>query len=441
MRQSTLVFLAGLLALIGLGALAYYVVTLPTVLRIAVGPVSSENVRVVAAAIQTLQREREPFRLKLVLTEGNQQSAAAVDEGRADLAVVRTDVAYPRSGASVAVMHVDHVVFVAPGSDGPRAVSDLAGKSIAVIRDGPGNLALARLIISQSGLAPDVVKLERIRLPELRVALEQEKVHAVLTVGPISGRLLYEVISIVADVGKGDINFLPVPEPSAIEQRNPLIEAENLVRGLFGGPTPRPEKDTPTVVVSHHLLAAKTLSDTLVSDFTRVFINAKSQMAAEAPLAARIEAPDQEKESPIPIHPGTNTYIDGQTTTFLERYGDWFYIVIMGVGLGGSAIAAYFSMAAASTRRDVMSLLGEIHAVSLRAHRAEDIASVSELETEARRIFQLTMQRAMANEIDSASTTAFSMAFADVRESLGRRRRELEPQNTAMSVIGQPPAA
>lgn len=424
MRLPALTIVAGLLALAGVVAVAYYLLTLPTILRVAVGPVTSENVRVITAAIQTFQRERDPFRLKLVLTEGSAQSAAALDEGKADLAVVRTDIAYPRSAASVAVMHTDHVIIVAPGGEF-KTVADLAGKTIGIVRDSNGNFNLARTILQQGGLQEEAVKLERLRIADLRSALESGRIQAVLAVGPIAGRFLFEVVNTVTDIGKGEVRFLAVPEPSAIEQRNPLVEADTLVRGLFGGAQPRPEKDTPTVTVSYQLLAAKSLSDNLISDFTRVLLTSKAQIAVEAPLAARIEGPDQEKESPIPIHPGTVIYLDGQTTTFFERYGDWFYIAIMGIGLSASALAAFYSVTAARARREVLGLLGELQAIGLAAGDAPDLDEVARLEKQAHGIFQRTLTQSIEHSMDSASSSAFAMAFAEVREILHYRRREL----------------
>ncbi len=95
MRQPLFAFLAALLALIGLSVLAYYLVTQPTTLRVALGPVANDNVRTVTSAIQTLQREREPFRLRLLLTEGTAQTSQMLETGKADLAIVRADIGYP----------------------------------------------------------------------------------------------------------------------------------------------------------------------------------------------------------------------------------------------------------------------------------------------------------------------------------------------------------
>jgi TRAP transporter TAXI family solute receptor len=429
MRHPWLAALATLLGAIGISALGYYIATLPTTLRIAVGPVANENVRIVSAAIQTLQRERESFRLKLILTEGSAQSAATLDAGKADLAVVRTDSSYPRNGATVAIMHVDHAILVAPGGNGVKTLADLKGKSVALARDNQPNARLLKLLAAQAGLGDDDIRIEAVRFQDLRTALDQGRIQAVFAIAPTSGRLLFEVVNVVTEAGKGDISFIAIPETSAIEQRNPLIEADTLVRGLFGGPTPRPEQDTPTVTVSHQLLASKSLSDATVSDFTRVILNAKAQIATEAPLASRMEAPDQEKTTPIPIHPGTITYLDGQTTTFLERYGDWFYIGIMGLGLGGSAIAGYFSYAAARTREGVLNLLAELEALIAAAPRAGDAPALEAVETKVDVIFNRTLKAAMANDIDAAAMTAFTMAFQKARDSIRDRRQAFADVN------------
>ncbi len=424
MRQSPLAAIAVLLALIGLSVLAYYLMTQPIMLRVAVGPVANENVRTVTAAIQTLQREREPFRLRLVLTEGAAQSAAALDAGKADLALVRTDIAYPRSGASVAVMHTDHLILIAPGGGAAR-VEDLAGKAVGLLRDHSGNRELLRIIAQQAGLDPAAITPVLVRQAEVRQGLEQGRIAAMLVVGPITGRQVFDTVNIVTESGQGDINFIPIPETNAIEQRHPLLEADTIVRGSFSGPRPRPEKDTPTLTVSHQLLAAKTMADATAADFTRVLLNAKLQIAAEAPLAARMEAPDQEKASPIPIHPGTITYLDGQTSTFLERYGDWFYIGIMGLGLSGSGLAAWLSVRGRQARNQMMEQLAGLDRLLAAARAAPDEAALGAIDGETDRIFAYTLQETARSNLDAAGVMAFNMALSQVRDAVSTRRKAI----------------
>jgi TRAP-type uncharacterized transport system substrate-binding protein len=424
LRQPLFATLAALLAVIGLSVLAYYIMMQPTTLRVAVGPITNENVRTVTSAIQTLQRERESFRLRLVLTENTAQTAEVLDKGRADLALVRTDISYPRLGAAVAVMHTDHLVLIAPNG-GPRTAAELAGKSVGLLRDHGGNRELLRIIAQQAGIDPNAVTPVAVRQADLKTYLDQQRIAAVLIVAPITSRQTYDAVSVVAEAGAGEPTFIAVPEANAIEQRFPLIEADTILRGSFSGPNPRPEKDIPTLTVSHQLLAAKSLSDATVADFTRVFINAKSQIAADAPLAARIEAPDQEKTSPIPIHPGTITYLDGQTSTFLERYGDWFYIGIMGLGLGGSMLAGWLSVRGARSREQLMHRLSGLDDLLAAARAAPDEAALAAIDGEADKIFAYALRETAKNNMDASSAMAFNMAITQVREAVMRRRQVL----------------
>lgn len=424
MRHPLLALIAAFLGLIGASVLAYYVITQPTTLRVAVGPIGNENVRTITAAIQTLQREREPFRMRLVLTEGSAESAAALDAGNADLAVVRTDISYPRSGAAVAVLYTAHMILIAPGG-GAASIHDLAGKSVGLIRENAGNRELLNIIARQAGVDPAAIAPVRMRQQELRAAFDDGKIAAVMVVGAITSRAVTDIVNIVAEAGSGDINFIPIPEANAIEQRHPLIEAETILRGSFSGPRPQPEKDTPTLTVTHQLLAAKSLSDATIADFTRVILNAKAQIAADAPLAARMEAPDQEKTSPIPIHPGTTTYLDGQTSTFLERYGDWFYIGIMGLGLGGSGLAAWLGVRSSRAREELMSRLAGLDKLLAEARTAPDEAALARIDGEADSIFAYTLRQTAENNIDAAGVMAFNMALTQVREAVNARRRTL----------------
>jgi TRAP transporter TAXI family solute receptor len=430
MRHPLLVIMTALLSLAGLVALGFYISTRPTTLRVAVGPLGNENVRTITAAIQTLQREREPFRLKLVITTGSQQTGEFLDTGKVDLAVIRPDALLPRNGATVAIMYSEEAVLIAPGTSGLESAVNLKGKTVAVLRDGPGNLRILEIIAAQAGLSPGDIIADKTRIANLRPALESGKVHAVLVVGYSSSKLVTDIVNMVTDVGQGKINFIPIPEVSAIEQRYPLLESGNIVRGLYGGRTPRPEADVPTLVVSHHLLASKSLADTIVSDFTRVLLTSKSQIASEAPLAARMEAPDQEKASPIPIHPGTITYLDGQTTTFIERYGDWFYIGIMGLGFVATAFAGYMGVAASRAKKKLMGMLQALQSLVSEVSQTNDIDGLDALTTRADGIFHQTMSQALEDNVDPASMMAFNMAFTQFNKSVNARRRSLE---TALS--------
>src|SRR5215218_731825 len=120
----------------GVGAFAYLLSTQPTELTIAVGPPNSEDTRVVQSIATQLAREQFNIRLHTkVLDGGPSAAAAAIDNGQADLAVVRRDAGMPKNGQAVAILRKNVVVFIVPSAaEPPKAAKDTApakGKTAA----------------------------------------------------------------------------------------------------------------------------------------------------------------------------------------------------------------------------------------------------------------------------------------------------------------------
>ena len=89
-------------------AAATYYYNRPVTLRIAVGPVNSDDYKLVQSIArvfdpQAAGRDRSSIRLRVVPTEGSVQSAVTMEAGQADLAVVRGDQKLPSDAAAVGV--------------------------------------------------------------------------------------------------------------------------------------------------------------------------------------------------------------------------------------------------------------------------------------------------------------------------------------------------
>ncbi|HVI67836.1 MAG TPA: TRAP transporter substrate-binding protein, partial [Bradyrhizobium sp.] len=88
-RRATFVTVAGILAIIGALAGAYYFAMRPVTLKIAVGPANSDDLKVVQALTQAFTQNHAYIRLRPVQTDGASASADALALGKVDLAVVR----------------------------------------------------------------------------------------------------------------------------------------------------------------------------------------------------------------------------------------------------------------------------------------------------------------------------------------------------------------
>src|ERR1700755_433965 len=103
-RRGMFVIHAGILAVIGVLAGAYYFEMRPVILRIAVGPANSDDLKVVQALTQGFAQTHSHIRLRPVPTAGTAASAQALADRKVDLAVTRGDLAVPANAQAVATL-------------------------------------------------------------------------------------------------------------------------------------------------------------------------------------------------------------------------------------------------------------------------------------------------------------------------------------------------
>lgn len=422
MRRNLLT-LAVLFGLVGLSALIWHFTNRPTVYRIAVGPALSEDVRLVASMGRAFARERSAFRLKPVVVEDAAAAARAIDSGQADMAIVRSDIGMPETGSTVAVMRRNAAVLIALPDSGIETPPDLSGRTIGVLRGSRANVSVLRTILRQYEIEPEAVTLKLLTPSELAPALAEKSIQGLLVIGSPAGPTLSDAVTTMARAGLAPV-FLPLADAEAIAQRNPAFEAIEVVRGVFGGAPARPAETFQTLGAPTLLMARRDLDEHLVGAFTQILFALRPRIAVEAPLASQIEAPDTEKGSAILVHPGAAAYYDGEQKTFFERYGDWFYLGVMGLSLLGSGAAGLLGVGAARRRRFTTSMLMEL-AQMQRAARSADLEELAALDVRADDILSATLEGAASGAVAETSLGAFRLAFDEFRHAAAIRREAL----------------
>ena len=434
MRRHLVITLAVGLAMLAASLLAYHWSQMPTTLRIAVGPMGSEDTRLVAAAAQHLTRERQSVRLKLVLTEGVAASAQAIDDDKVDLAVVRSDVALPLKAPTIAILHRDIALLMTLPNSGISQVSGLWGRNVGIIRNQNANRLLFETALEQYGIPKTSVTTIMLNTPgEVEEGLRTKRIDAVLAVGSVTGHTVTEAVAAVAAAAEGGAPvFIPLTEADAIAQRLPAFEELEVVRGSFGGAPPRPPDRLETLGITHRLVAQDRLDENVVAELTRLIFAIRPALATEVPLAHRIEAPETEKGSSLPLHPGAAAYYEGEVRSFFERYGDWFYLLIMALSILGSGAAGLASSAANQARARNMALLSELLAIVRDAHHAEP-EELERLDRKADEILAQALAKAGSGGIDNAGVAAFTLGLDQARRAIAERRRILVARGTTLA--------
>ena len=427
MRRYSLAVIAVVLALVAVVALSAWYFERPTVVRVTVAR-DTPDLQLMTAVAAVMSRERETLRLRVTPVDSASASAAAIDNGSTDFAVVRTDIDMPRQGQTVAILHRSPVVILAPGGSGITQIADLRGRSIGVLVPRPGAEANARLVdvLLVHYDAAEGTRKVTLTADELPQAFADHRIDALIAVGDPTTNQLNDILSAVAVAGQGPPEFVPVLEGKALAQRSPVFEPVEVPRGAFGGASPRPSRDIQTIGVSTRLVARTKVSDSTVGELVRILFATRPLIAAASPLANRMEPPSTDKGATLPVHPGAAAWLDGEEETFLDKYSDFIYIGAMFLSVLASAAAALASRLTAANHarsEELMELLLEHLAA---AREAPNTGRLDELEREADTVLGQALEAGSLRHLDTHRVTALGLAIDQVRLAIRDRRRQIE---------------
>ena len=432
-RRLMFVTLAGLLALVGAVAAAYYFAMRPVTLRIAVGPANSEDVKVVQTLTQAFVPARGQIRLRPMQTDGAKASAQALAEGKADLAIIRGDLDVPKNAQAVATLRKNvAVLWVPPATKakGKKAapkitkIVQLGGRRIGVVGRTEANVNLLKLILQQYGVDPAKVEIVQFPAHEAAEAIRNQKADAYLAAGPVNSKITADAIAASTRDG-GVPTFLAIDSARAIAQNHPFYEVSEIPAGAFGGSPARPEEEIKTISFSHHIVARKGLPEATVATFTRQLFAVRQTLKTDFPLAAQIETPDTDKDAVLPVHPGAAAYVDGEEKTFFERYGDFIWWGLMGLSAMGSAGAWFAGYLKKDERHNNSTLRERLLDMIATARRSDSTDELDQMQTEADDILRDTLRCFEHGTIEEGSLTAFNIALDQFHNAVADRKAVL----------------
>lgn len=429
-RRVMFVTLAGILAVVGAVAGAYYFAMRPVTLRIAVGPANSDDLRVVQNLTQAFTQAHSQIRLRPLQTDGAAASAKALADGNADLAIIRGDLEVPKNAQAVATLRKNvAVLWVPPAAKGkgkkagPKItkIAQLAGRRVGVVGRTPANVNLLKVILQQYGVDPNKVEIVQFPAGEVAEAIRNQKADAYLAAGPVNSKITADAIAASTRDG-GTPTFLAIDSAEAIAQNHPAYEASEIPAGAFGGSPDKPDDEVKTISFAHHIVARKGLSESTVAAFTRQLFAIRQSLMAEFPLAAKIETPDTDKDAVIPVHPGAAAFVDGEEKTFLDRYSDYIWWGLMGLSAMGSAGAWFAGYLKKDERNNNSTLRERLLEMLARARRSDSTEELDQMQSEADEILRDTLHCFEDGAIEEGALTAFNIALEQFHSAVADRK-------------------
>ena len=398
-----------LLALVLTVGVAVALFMRPVVLVIAVGQGDQSEQKVVQLLIDTLAKERSGVRLVPLWTNGASESAAALTAGKADLAIIRSDVVVGRGASSLVSLRTFNPVLFTKKGMKITTLSDLRGKRIGIGGQDGLNQLLFRQILSQRGLQEQDYTLVPLKRGEQADYASQGKIDAFFSVSAGRTRSNESFNDNIRKSWGEKLVVVTFDDAAALALRIRGVETGEIVKGFFGGDPPKPEEDTDTIVVSNRLVASEKVNPNTAVTLTRTLFSIRDQRQSEVPELLAIAAPARDVPT-LPVHPGTVQLLDGVYQDFLDRYTNHMFIALALLGALGSGVPAINARRRRVQREKSVEDLNHLFGLSERIAQENDHQLVHQYLKEADTIFQRSQIACAEGQVSSGTLLALQAA-------------------------------
>ena len=390
----------------GAGVAAYLQ---PVVLVIAAGQTDQDERKVVQLLVNTLAKERTGVRLIPLWTAGFLESAAALSAGKADLAVVRSDVDVGRGASSLVSLRKFYPVLFTKKGTKITTTSDLRGKRIGVGGQGELNRILVRQILSHRGLLEQDYTLVPLKNGEQADYASQGRIDAFFSVSAGRTQSNAAFNDNIRKAWGEKFVVVTLDDAAALALRIRGVETGEIVKGFFGSDPPKPEEATETITLSNRIVASEKVSSNAAVLLTRTLFSLRDKRQLEVPEVLAIAAPSRDVPT-LPVHPGTVQLLDGVYQDFLDRYINHMFIALASLGVLGSAVTAINARRRRGQRErsveDLHSLLGLRDRIASQDDPQQARQHLVEVDT----IFQRNMIACAQGHVSSGALVAIQAA-------------------------------
>jgi TRAP-type uncharacterized transport system substrate-binding protein len=404
------------------GLFGYRYYTHPVTLTVAVGSIDGEASKAMSAIASQLVSTNAPVRFNVIDTGTVLAAAQAFAAGKVNLAVVRGDVGDLSQGGSVVIVaHVVALIIAPPGSS-IDSMDALKGHTVGVI-GADTNSKLVDVLSKEYGLVRAKV-FKDVALADARRALQSKEVSALLVVIPLSEKYLSLVRGFFQQNAKTSPTLISIDSAGAIAQAERAYESYDVPKGTLRGSPPVPADDLTTLRASLYLVANKKLSSDLVATLTQTIMRVRRELLAEQPIFAQITSPSTDADAYLPLHPGAAAFYNGNQQSFMDEYGNWFYLTPMILGGIATVLAAAWKFLGIG-QSESEAPLDALYALARRIRKADSQAELAAIENEIDTILKAQRARAAAGDENAVDATTLNVAAHRLENLIHDRRAML----------------
>ena len=397
-------------------------------LRAAVPPLGPIGQRVLQDLAREGAKESKWLSMQRVAVSDMAAASAAIEKREVDVALVRSDVALPRNGRSIAVFQTMYAFLIVPPRSQIEDFKGLKDRAVAVVPGDAANEKLLDLLLDHYGVPRASVQRQSMTAEEVGPAMQQRKLSAAFVIGPLGG-VSFQTFQSIQKSMKGVPTVLGVEDAEAVRRLSTGIDAAEVSKGAFGGTPAQPEEDLTTIGVTIRMVVPASQSSIIAGELTRVLFEGKAKALAGNPQMRELQQPNAE-EKDYPIHPAAQTYFDGETPTFMERLETLFWIGSAVLGLLASLFGWLLSKVRTKPRSELETQLDNLTAFVADVRKA-DPQQLDDLQHRLDAVVVTLFDQRESEEVSADAVTIYSIAINYARGVIAERRAQLGQEPVA----------
>jgi len=240
-------------------------------------------------------------------------NARMVEEGKADLAFIMSDIAYyANKGEAMfdkpltnvlgfSSVHTNYVQLITTKDSGIKSVNDLKGKRVGVGAPGSGTELNARHVLGAYGMTyDDLKKADYLSYAETAEQLANRNIDA----GFVTGGLPVAAISELST--KQDIAIIPIEKEKIDELAKsfPFYISNDIPGGTYKGV----DNAVLTLAMKNYLIVKKDLDPELVNKLVTVMYENLDKLKDYHAAAKEYSLENATEAMALPLHPGVEKY-------------------------------------------------------------------------------------------------------------------------------------
>ena len=411
----------------------------PTSFTVAVIAEGSEETRILAAYATALEQEKKSLRLRPIGFSSYRETAEALERGTVDVAVVRPDILYPRNGLTMVILREEALVIVGPSEKEIASLESLIGKQLGIVARDDTDLHILDVVLEHFGVSDDQIRLTRVTRAELESGDAAKTLDAIAFVAAPPSQEGRRILEAAVKLFGRDLSAVALDGLEPLTMIRPGIRETTIPAGALSSNPKFPKEDVKTASISYRLVAADTLDRIPVSLLVQHLIEMRPRVARQYPSVNLMKQPpaDQETSAALPNHRGAIDYFNREQQTFLDRWGDWLWLGLFGVG-GLTSIFAWFGQLFMRRRQEVVDRVLDRLLSMIPEARKADTAQLDALSAELDDLVIYAVRHARWRTTGARTMSALVMALDGMRAVITDRRRELARKEP--DLVPDPPA-